>query len=238
MSAARTTIAIRMPKTLPALVLVAAAIATHADSQEPAAWGDELTFHTFSIAAIDPETGEAGVAVSTRNPCVGNGVPWVRAGVGAVATQARTRTDYGDEILDMMAEGVSAEEALGRSIASDEQAANRQIGVIGLKGGTAAERASDRSYGLKMAGLFAEAACGPMHAGRAVTIEGDARFDSVVLVYYPGIDFIQEMLYAFDRGHETNSGNLLDVLRFGPHSHSDVVPTVPIDRGRSHLGPL
>ena len=126
-----------MPKTLPALVLVATALATHADSQEPAAWGAELTFHTFSIAAIDPETGEAGVAVSTRNPCVGNGVPWVRAGVGAVATQASTRTDYGDEILDMMAEGLNAEEALGRAIASDEQAANRQIGVIGLKGGTA-----------------------------------------------------------------------------------------------------
>ncbi len=141
--AARTTILIRMPKTLPALVLVAAVIATHAYSQEPAAWGDELTFHTFSIAAIDPETGETGVAVTTRNPCVGNGVPWVRAGVGAVATQASTRTDYGDEILDMMAEGLNAEEALGRAIASDERAANRQIGVIGLKGGTAQHTGSE-----------------------------------------------------------------------------------------------
>ncbi|MBI4520225.1 MAG: DUF1028 domain-containing protein, partial [Gemmatimonadetes bacterium] len=55
-------------------------------AQEPAAWGPELMISTFSIAAIDPTTGEAGVAVTTRNPCVGIAVPWVRAGVGAVAT--------------------------------------------------------------------------------------------------------------------------------------------------------
>lgn len=72
--------------------------------QEPASW-DRLYFHTFSIAAVDPETGESGVAVTTRVPCVGNGVPWVRAGVGAVATQAWTRVAYGPELLDALAAG-------------------------------------------------------------------------------------------------------------------------------------
>ena len=57
-------------------------------AQEPKDWGGDLVFHTFSIAAVDPSTGESGVAVTTRVPCVGNGVPWVRVGVGAVATQA------------------------------------------------------------------------------------------------------------------------------------------------------
>jgi uncharacterized Ntn-hydrolase superfamily protein len=132
-----------MLKTLLLLVLPAAAFAPRAYSQEPAAWGADLTFHTFSIAAIDPETGETGVAVTTRNPCVGNGVPWVVAGVGAVATQASTRTAYGNEILDMMAEGLNAEEALARAIAFDELAANRQIGVIGLNGGTAQHTGSE-----------------------------------------------------------------------------------------------
>ena len=42
------------------------------------------------------------MAVTTRVACVGNGVPWVRAGVGAVATQASTRTEYGQELLDML----------------------------------------------------------------------------------------------------------------------------------------
>jgi uncharacterized Ntn-hydrolase superfamily protein len=124
-----------------ALTLFGAAVclATPASAQEPALWGtsEEIHFHTFSIAAIDPATGESGVAVTTRNPCVGNGVPWVRAGVGAVATQASTRTEYGAELLDRLERGLTAEEALREALSSDERAAFRQIGVIGLEGGSA-----------------------------------------------------------------------------------------------------
>src|SRR6478672_7491862 len=111
-----------------------------AAAQEPLAWRDSagaLVFHTFSIAAIDPRTGEVGVAVTTRNPCVGNGVPWVRKGVGAVATQASTRTEYGYELLDMMAKGVAPQEALDKLLANDPGADSRQIGVIGLDGRSA-----------------------------------------------------------------------------------------------------
>ena len=106
-------------------------------AQEPVSWGDSLNFHTFSIAAIDPATGESGVAVTTRVACVGNGVPWVRAGVGAVATQAFTRVEYGNELLDMMAHGKSAPEALNDAVSHDERAAWRQVGVIGLDGSKA-----------------------------------------------------------------------------------------------------
>src|SRR5436190_19709042 len=110
-------------------------------AQEPAAWGvssrDALDFHTFSIAAIDPRTGEVGVAVTTRVPCVGNGVPWVRAGVGAVATQANTRTEYGNELLDALAKGEAPDAALKRLLAADTGAQSRQIGVIDTKGRTA-----------------------------------------------------------------------------------------------------
>lgn len=108
-----------------------------AGAQEPAAWGEELLFHTFSIAAVDPETGEAGVAVTTRVPCVGNGVPWVRVGVGAVATQASTRTEYGQELLDLLEQGVPPEEALARRLSEDPMADRRQVAVIGLDGRSA-----------------------------------------------------------------------------------------------------
>ena len=111
------------------------------DAQEPAAWGspghDALEFHTFSIAAIDPRTGEVGVAVTTRIPCVGNGVPWVRAGVGAVATQANTRTEYGQILLDALAKGDEPSRALDRALAADSQAMSRQIGVIAVNGKSA-----------------------------------------------------------------------------------------------------
>lgn len=49
---------------------------------------------------------------------------------------------------------------------------------------------------MKVAGLFAEGAHGPMHMGRAVTVEGEARFDTVALVYYPDIDSLQGMLQS------------------------------------------
>ena len=105
---------------------------TFAGAQEPAAWGTPLNFATFSIAAVDPRTGESGVAVTTRVPCVGNGVPWVRAGVGAVATQANTRTEYGAEILDRMARGMPADEAIRDAISADSGRAGRQIGAVSL----------------------------------------------------------------------------------------------------------
>ncbi len=114
---------------------------SRADAQEPRGWGDPardpLEFHTFSIAAVDPRTGEVGVAVTTRVPCVGNGVPWVRAGVGAVATQANTRTDYGPTLLDALARGEEPDQALARALAADSQAVSRQVGVIAVNGKSA-----------------------------------------------------------------------------------------------------
>jgi len=110
-----------------------------ARAQEPAAWGagPTIDFSTFSIAAIDPRTGESGVAVTTRVPCVGNGVPWVRAGVGAVATQANTRTEYGNGLLDRIAAGLTPDAALKEMLAADTGAASRQIGIIAMDGKSA-----------------------------------------------------------------------------------------------------
>lgn len=125
----------RVLSLLGALVAISAPLR----AQEPAAWGTgpAIDFSTFSIAAIDPRTGESGVAVTTRVPCVGNGVPWVRAGVGAVATQANTRTDYGPGLLELMASGLSPDSALKRMLAADSGAASRQVGVISMDGRTA-----------------------------------------------------------------------------------------------------
>ncbi len=106
-------------------------------AQEPVSWGADLVFHTFSIAAVDPNTGESGVAVTTRVACVGNGVPWVRAGVGAVATQASTRVEYGYELLDLIEGGMTAAEALAQTTGADSMAHRRQVGVASLAGGSA-----------------------------------------------------------------------------------------------------
>ena len=69
---------------------------------------------TFSICVADPATGEVGVAVQSKYFSVGSVVPWARAGVGAVATQAAGVAAYGPRILDLLAEGLGPDEALGR----------------------------------------------------------------------------------------------------------------------------
>ena len=53
--------------------------------------------HTYSIVAYDSVTGDLGIAVQSKFPNVGGLVPWARAGVGAVATQALSNTDYGEK---------------------------------------------------------------------------------------------------------------------------------------------
>jgi uncharacterized Ntn-hydrolase superfamily protein len=117
------------------VALVFAPLAARA--QEPVRWTSPLEFHTFSIIAVDPATRETGVAVTTRNPCVGNAVPWVRAGVGAVATQGGTRVEYGPELLDLLAKGVSPRDALDRLLAADKDRERRQVGVIDITGRSA-----------------------------------------------------------------------------------------------------
>jgi uncharacterized Ntn-hydrolase superfamily protein len=93
---------------------------------------------TFSICAIDAATGEAGVAVTTRVPFVGRAVPWVRVGVGAVATQAWTVVEYGPQGLDLLAQQVEPREAIERLLESDAGRERRQIGVVDMRGRTAA----------------------------------------------------------------------------------------------------
>ena len=119
------------------LALASTILVSPAVAQEPAKWGPSLEFHTFSIVAVDPATKETGVAVTTRNPCVGNAVPWVRAGVGAVATQGGTRVEYGPELLDLLSKGVAPKEALDRLVAADTDRERRQVGVIAIDGRSA-----------------------------------------------------------------------------------------------------
>jgi uncharacterized Ntn-hydrolase superfamily protein len=95
-------------------------------------------YATFSICAIDPSTGESGVAVTTRVPFVGRAVPWVKAGVGAVATQASTVVDYGRKGLELLEQGVPPQEAIARLLADDRAPELRQLGLIDMKGRAAA----------------------------------------------------------------------------------------------------
>jgi len=89
---------------------------------------------TFSIVGYDPHTQEVGVAVQSKFPCVGNVVPWAKAGVGAIATQAWANPTYGPEGLRLLEEGHSVEEVVQMLTAADPGADDRQFGVIDATG--------------------------------------------------------------------------------------------------------
>lgn len=95
-------------------------------------------FGTFSIVACDPERGEWGVAVQSKFISVGSVVPWGRAGVGALATQALANVRYGPDGLELLAKGVAAEEVVRRLTSADPKRDQRQLGVVDRAGRAAA----------------------------------------------------------------------------------------------------
>jgi uncharacterized Ntn-hydrolase superfamily protein len=98
---------------------------------------------TFSVVAVDHATGEIGCAVQSRYFAVGNVVPWVRAGVGAVATQAAGVAAYGPRILDLLeVERLAPADAISRALEGDDGRETRQVGVVRSDGAAAAHTGS------------------------------------------------------------------------------------------------
>ncbi len=92
---------------------------------------------TYSIIAYDPEENQLGVAVQSHSLCVGSVVPWAEAGVGALATQARSNRTSGHLGLAMMKEGLTAQQTLKALLASDRQPKIRQVAIVDKQGNIA-----------------------------------------------------------------------------------------------------
>ena len=92
---------------------------------------------TFSIVACDPDTQELGVAVQSKFIAVGSVVPWAKADVGAVATQAYANTTYGPKALELLAKGETPEGVISKITEEDKRSAVRQVGIVSAKGDSA-----------------------------------------------------------------------------------------------------
>ncbi len=149
---------------------------------------------TFSIVAFDPETSALGVAVQSKFLAVGAVVPWARAGVGAVATQALANFNYGPRGLELMGRGATARETVEALISSDDEREHRQLGVVDAAGSAATFTGSECFEWA--GGITGEryAALGNILVGRE-TVEAMARtFEDV-----PG-DLAGRLLAALDAG--------------------------------------
>lgn len=96
---------------------------------------------TFSIAAVDPKTGDTGVAVASKFLAVGNIVPWVEAGVGAIATQALANGRFGSDGLKLLG-SADAQQVLDTLLAADSGRERRQVGIVDAKGNAASHTGS------------------------------------------------------------------------------------------------
>jgi uncharacterized Ntn-hydrolase superfamily protein len=98
---------------------------------------------TFSIVARDPEQDAIGVAVQSKFVSVGSVVPFAAADAGAIATQSFANVAYGPEGLDLLREGHTAEETIAELTTVDDEAASRQVGVVGADGSVAGYTGDD-----------------------------------------------------------------------------------------------
>jgi uncharacterized Ntn-hydrolase superfamily protein len=112
--------------------------ASGSNPSDVALTNDRNTVATFSIVAFDPRTGDLGVAVQSKFFGVGSVVPWARAGVGAIATQAWANVRYGPEGLDLLASGKTALDVVRELTTADAARDKRQIGVVDATGNAAA----------------------------------------------------------------------------------------------------
>jgi len=92
---------------------------------------------TFSIVGHCKRTGMQGVAITTSSICVGSRCPWVRSGVGAVTSQNVTDPTIGNEVLDLLADGISVTDAVKRVMDERSHAAYRQVAAVDREGHTA-----------------------------------------------------------------------------------------------------
>ena len=115
-------------------LVIGGIVAAPALAENPAADGISAT---FSIVAIDPETGACGAAVASKYPAVGRVVPYVRANVGAFCTQHHHVPAWGEPVLDKLQQGQRPEAVLADLLKEDPGAELRQLALIDMQGRTA-----------------------------------------------------------------------------------------------------
>src|SRR5690554_1543068 len=90
---------------------------------------------TFSILVHDPETGVIGGAAATGSLCVGGWVLRGDARYGLSASQERApSTLWGENVIDLMGKGHSAEAAVEKVTMDDSGRGYRQLSALNCNG--------------------------------------------------------------------------------------------------------
>ena len=156
-------------------------------------------FATYSIVAADAD--EIGVAVQTHQMCVGAVVPWVEAGVGAVATQSLTNVRFGPSGLTLLRHGVTPEGVVEALVATDPEAQRRQFAVIDASG-TAAAFTGD--------GCIREAS---HRTGSGFSVQANMMYTTTV---------VDAMASAFEKSNGPLAARMMQALRAAQENAGDI----------------
>ncbi|PYP16732.1 MAG: hypothetical protein DMD54_09490 [Gemmatimonadetes bacterium] len=171
--------------------------------------------HTYSIVAYDSVTGDLGIAVQSKFPNVGGLVPWARAGVGAVATQSLSNTDYGEKGLELIARGATAPEAMRIIMRGDTRPSQRQVGMVDAHG-NAASWTGDSTF--DWAGGRTGGAGGPAGGkGQLITGHGYAAQANIMV----SDATVRNMAETFERTRGSLADRLLAALVAGQAGGGD-----------------
>ena len=155
---------------------------------------------TFSIAAFDPEADELGVAVQSKFLSVGAAVPWVEGGVGAIATQAWANTTYGPRGLALLRAGNKPDEVVAMLTENDEDAEQRQVGVVDAQGRSATFTGAKCME-------WAGGRAGPNFAAQGNILAGSAVVDGMVNAFTNTSGALADRLIATLRAGQATGGD-------------------------------
>ncbi len=160
----------------------------------------EQNVATFSIVARDSATGELGVAVASRFFAVGSVVPWAKAGVGAVATQAYANTTFGPRGLDLLSLGAGPDEALQVLLGSDDKPDRRQVGIVSADGRSA-------TYTGEGCLAWAGGRSGPNYAVQGNILAGEAVVTAMEKAFLETSGTLADRMHAALVAGEENGGD-------------------------------
>jgi uncharacterized Ntn-hydrolase superfamily protein len=155
---------------------------------------------TFSIVAADRDAGELGIAVESKFLSVGAVVPWVRAGAGAIATQAFANTASGPRALDLLAAGHVPSDVLQMLLKDDEGRNDRQFGIVDTSGRSA-------SFTGEKCITWAGGIAGPNFAAQGNILAGSA--------------VVEALAHTFTQSTGPLADRLLGALRAGQAAGGD-----------------
>ncbi len=159
---------------------------------------------TFSILGRDPANGDLGVAVQSKFPGVGSLVPYGKADVGVVATQAFGNPQHGSVGLELLHCGASPQQAVEILVNGDGNSRARQFAILDHIGNLAAYTGADLDAWDGWAGSSGGRDCVALGNGLA------------------GSGVVEQMVHAFQESPTTLAERLMTALEAGQAAGGDL----------------